>query len=163
MDLLQFPSFLSFDSIYLFVCLFIQPVLRTCYVLGTGYRLPKWLSGKESTYQYRRHRFNSWVRKIHWRRKWQPTPVLLPEKSHGQRSMAGYCPWGCKESNVTEHTHMPYMHFSFGQCYFLWLSVWVLYLENYVLSWNFVPLHMFLRLTKPFLKFIWETTAHVSG
>ena len=37
-----------------------------------------------------------WVRKIPWRRKWQPTPALLPGKSHGQRSLAGYCPWGCK-------------------------------------------------------------------
>ena len=32
-----------------------------------------------------------------WRRKWQPTPVFLPRESHGQRSLAGYSPWGCKE------------------------------------------------------------------
>ena len=38
------------------------------------------------------------VRKIPWRRKWQHTPVFLPEKSHGQRSLAGYSPWGHKES-----------------------------------------------------------------
>ena len=37
-----------------------------------------------------------------WRRKWQPTPVLLPGKSHGQRSLAGYSPWGHKESDTTE-------------------------------------------------------------
>ena len=37
-----------------------------------------WLSGKETTYQYRRHQFHPWVRKIPWRRKWQPTPVFLP-------------------------------------------------------------------------------------
>ena len=43
-----------------------------------------------------------WVRKISWRRKWQPTPVLLPGKFHGQRSLAGYSPWGCKESDTTE-------------------------------------------------------------
>ena len=35
-----------------------------------------------------------WVRKIPWRRKWQPTPVILPGKSHGQRSLVGYNPWG---------------------------------------------------------------------
>ena len=40
--------------------------------------------------------FDSWVRKIPWRRKWQPTPVFLPGKSHGWRSLAGYSPWGCK-------------------------------------------------------------------
>ena len=44
-----------------------------------------------------------------WRRKWQPTPVFLPGKSHGQRSLAGYSPWGHKELDTTErltHTHM---------------------------------------------------------
>jgi len=39
---------------------------------------------------------NSWVRKIPWRRKWQPTPVLLPGKSHEQRSLGSYSPWGLK-------------------------------------------------------------------
>jgi len=37
---------------------------------------------------------NSWVGKIPWRRKWQPTPVFLPGKSHGWRSLVGYSPWG---------------------------------------------------------------------
>ena len=37
-----------------------------------------------------------------WRRKWQPTPVFLPGKSHGQRSLEGYSPWGHKESDRTE-------------------------------------------------------------
>ena len=45
----------------------------------------------------RRCSFNPWVRKIHWRRKWQPTPVFLPGRSHGQRSPAGYSPWDHKE------------------------------------------------------------------
>ena len=56
--------------------------------------------------QCRRHkrcRFNPWVRKIPWRRKRQPVPVILPRKSHGQRSLVGYSPWGCKESDTTEH------------------------------------------------------------
>ena len=54
-------------------------------------------SGKEPTCQCRRqkrHRFNPWVRKISWRRAWQPTLVFLPGKSHGQRSLVGYGPWG---------------------------------------------------------------------
>ena len=42
----------------------------------------------------RRRGFDPWVRKIPWRRKWQPTPVFLPGKSHGQRSLAGYSPCG---------------------------------------------------------------------
>jgi len=37
-----------------------------------------------------------WIRKIPWRRAWQPTPVFLPGESHGQRSLAGCSPWGCK-------------------------------------------------------------------
>ena len=42
------------------------------------------------------------VGKMPWRRKWQPTPVFLPGESHGQRSLAGYRPWGRKESDTTE-------------------------------------------------------------
>ena len=43
----------------------------------------------------------SWVN-LFWRRKWQPTPVNLPGEFHGQRSLAGYSPWVCKESGMTE-------------------------------------------------------------
>ena len=58
--------------------------------------LTRWLSSKEPACQCRRHEFNPWVGKMPWRRKWQPTPVFLPGKSHGQRSLAGYNPWGHK-------------------------------------------------------------------
>ena len=51
-----------------------------------------------------------WVRKISWRRKWQPTPVFLPGKSHGQRSLVGYSPRGRKESYTAEQLHF---HFGF--------------------------------------------------
>ena len=46
--------------------------------------------------QCRRLRLNPWVGEIPWRRKWQPTPVILHGKSYGQRSLAGYSPWGYK-------------------------------------------------------------------
>ena len=46
-----------------------------------------------------------WVGKISWRRKWQPTPVLLPGKFHGLRSLVGYSSWGHKESDTTERLH----------------------------------------------------------
>ena len=49
--------------------------------------------------------FDPWVGKITWRRKWLPTPVPLPGKSHGQRSLVGYSPWGHKESDTTEWLH----------------------------------------------------------
>jgi len=61
----------------------------------------RWLSGKEFSYQYRRHRFTSRVGKILWRRAWQPTPVFLPREAHGQRSLAGYSPWGHKQFEKT--------------------------------------------------------------
>ena len=44
------------------------------------------------------------LRRFPWRRAWQPTPVSLPGKSHGQRSLGGYSPWGCKELGMTEAT-----------------------------------------------------------
>ena len=62
-------------------------------------------SGEESACQCRRHKrqpLSPWVGKIPWRRKWQPTPVFLPRKIHGLRSLAGYSPWGHKESDTTE-------------------------------------------------------------
>ena len=58
--------------------------------------------GKESACYYRRCRFNPWDRKVPWRSKWQPTPVFMPGKSRGPRSLVGYSPWGRKESDTTE-------------------------------------------------------------
>ena len=55
-----------------------------------------WLGSKESACQCRRCGIDPWVEKIPWRRKWQPTSVFLPGKSHGQRSLVGYSPWGLK-------------------------------------------------------------------
>ena len=52
--------------------------------------------------QYRRPGFDPLVGKIPWRRKWQHTPVFLPGKSHGQRSLVGYSLWGCKELDTTQ-------------------------------------------------------------
>ena len=48
---------------------------------------------------------------VPWRRKWQPTPVFLPGKSHGRRSPVGYSPWGHKESDMTEPLHFIYTVF----------------------------------------------------
>ena len=74
--------------------------------------LPRWLSSKESAYQCKRHEFDPWVRKIPWSRKWQPIPLFLPGKSHGQ-SLVSYTPMGHKESDMAEqlstaHTHSKY-------------------------------------------------------
>ena len=60
---------------------------------------------KESSCQCRRLRFNPWFGKLLWRRIWQPTPVFLPGKSCGQRSLVGCSPWGLRELDAIEHTH----------------------------------------------------------
>ena len=69
-------------------------------------RLPSWLRWWRICLQCRKPRFNSWVGKTSWSRKWQPTPVFFPGKTHGQRSLADYSPWGCKELDTNEQlTH----------------------------------------------------------
>ena len=68
---------------------------------------PDRISGREPTSQCQRHRrtqVQSLGRKIPWRRTWQPTPVFLSRESHGQRSLAGYSPWGLNELGTTEAT-----------------------------------------------------------
>ena len=53
--------------------------------------------------------FNPWVRKIPWRRIWQPTPGFLPEKFHGQRNLGGYSPWSYRELNTNKQLSIFYM------------------------------------------------------
>ena len=67
--------------------------------------LPWWLRWLSVCLQHRRPGFDPWVGKIPWRRKWQPTPVLLPGKFHGPRSLVVYSPWRHKESDMTERLH----------------------------------------------------------
>ena len=50
-------------------------------------------------------RFDPWVGKIPWSRRWPPTPVFLPGKSQGERSVVGYSPQGRKDLDMTEHVH----------------------------------------------------------
>ena len=76
-------------------------VLKINYCLN----FPGGSDGKSVCLQYGRPGFNPWIRKILWRRKWQPTPVLLPGKSHGWRSVVCYSPRGRKESDMTERLH----------------------------------------------------------
>ena len=71
--------------------------------------LPWWLRWLSVCLQCGRPGFDPWVGKIPWRRKWQSTPVQLPGKSHGQRSLVGYSPWGCKESDTTERLYLTFI------------------------------------------------------
>ena len=78
-------------------------------ILFSGLSL--WFSGKESTCQCRRYGFDSCIGKISWRRKWQPTPVVLPGKSHGQRSLAGYSLWSHKRVGHSLETKQQQSYF----------------------------------------------------
>ena len=71
-------------------------------ITSSNLKVVQWLKKKKIHLPSRRCSFNPWVGKIPWRREWKPTPVLLLGESHGQRSLAGYSPWGCKELAMTE-------------------------------------------------------------
>ena len=75
--------------------LFLQMVCIFCGLVDAC-MFPRWLSGKESACQCSRCGFDPWVGKSPCRRKWLPTPVFLPGKSHRQRSLVGYSLWGYK-------------------------------------------------------------------
>ena len=81
---MDFFKYLGFEYVY-------------TYIIGLSW----WLGSKESAGQSKRHGFNSWVRKIPWKRKQQSTAGILPGKFHGPRILAGYSPWGCKELDTT--------------------------------------------------------------
>ena len=71
--------------------------------------------------------FYGWVVLYCWRRKWQPTPVLLPGKFHGSRSLVGYSPWGHKESDTIER-----LHFHFQYC-----CMYIPHLDPFICWWTF--------------------------
>ena len=97
-------------------------------------------SGKEFVCQWRRHKrqgFDLWVGKIPWRRKWQPAPIFLLGKSHGQRSLVGFTPWDCKELDKTEwlrkHTYLLVQYLK------LLRTLGVLGLVGFTDGWGWIP------------------------
>ena len=66
--------------------------------------LPRWLTVTCWFKRCQRLWLNPSIRKIPWKRKWQPIPVVLPGKSHGKRSLVGYSTWSHKDSDMTENT-----------------------------------------------------------
>ena len=77
--------------------------------------------------------FDPWVGKITWRRKWQPTPVFLPGKSHGPWSLVGYRPWGRKESETTEWLHFTFLLIQWLRILFPMQGIWV---QSLVRDWR---------------------------
>ena len=91
------------SPVLIIICYWIRLFfLIHCHDLGLPWRLSRW----RNHLQCRRPGFDPWVRKIPLRRKWEPSPVFLPEKSHGQKSPVGYSPQGLKELGMTAHTHV---------------------------------------------------------
>ena len=86
-------------------------------------------SDKKKIYlQCRRPRFNPWVRKVSWRRKWLPTPVFLPGEFHGEKSLVGYSPWGCKESDTTERLTFSHIIFKKHVIFICLLTMYISFL-----------------------------------
>ena len=122
------------------------PVLCFEMPVGLVWAFPGGSDGKRMCLQCRRPRLDPWVRKIPWRRKWQPTPVFLPGKSHGWRSLAGYSPWGHMESDAIEQLHFftsSWVWCDFGQPIYQssgLCSCVAGELAWHVLLWNLLPL-----------------------
>ena len=102
--------------------------------------LPGWHNGKEHAYQCRRHKrrvFDPWVGKIPWTKKWQPTPVFLPGDSHGQRSLMGYSPWGCKRAGH-DWSHFIHMHTCFHNPFFFFQTPIILGYKSTISSLSLI-------------------------
>ena len=95
-----------------------DPVQRACICITALLEMvfPSGSVGKESACQCRRHRFDPWVGRIPWRRKWQTNPASLSGESQAQRSPADYSPWGqrVKHGLATKHAftlvEMPFLY-----------------------------------------------------
>ena len=103
--------------------------------------------------KHRRQSFNHWVAKTPWRRKWHPTPVFLPGKSHGQRSLEGYSPMGSQRvghdwatKRLSTHTHLPsywivlisVLSVFYIQAHCQICGLWIVYICKDDLTFNFL-------------------------
>ena len=96
-----------------------------CFTQYQVYGRPSWLRSKEFACQFRRCRrlgFEPQVGKIPWRRKWQPTTVLLPGDSQGQRGLEGHRPRGREEWHLAKHMHTKYVTEVFSLCWSVTLA-----------------------------------------
>ena len=96
-------------------------IFRGVYAFLLGF--PGGACGKEHACQCRKHkrcRFNPWVRKIPWRKAYQPTPVFLLGKCYGKRNLVGYSPWDHKESDMNEHSTVQFILNTLNTLRFRW-------------------------------------------
>ena len=101
------PSYLYPES-YIKICT--QMFLSALFIVAKNWKQPGCFSvGEQITVVHPGNR---------WRRKWQPTPILFPGKSYGQRSLVGYSPWGHEELDMTERLNNNNNHRPVDQVYF---------------------------------------------
>ena len=104
-SILQYPCFYQLTCLQISLIKSREKMLN----LGTMSASPQMVRGWGiylPTQETREMWVDPWVGKIPWRRKWQPTPVFLPGESHGQRSLAGYGPWGQRVRRNRAHAHI---------------------------------------------------------
>ena len=105
-----------------------------------------------------RPRFDPWVGKIPWRRKWKSSPGLLPGKSHGQRSLVGYSPWGRKELDTTERLHFHLLAWDECNCAVAWAFFGIAFLRDWNENWPFPVLWPLLSF--PYFLAYWVQHFH---
>ena len=93
------------------VCVCVCVYAHICFSGGASGKGPSCQCGR-----HKRCRFNSWIGKISWRRELLPTPAFLPGESHGQRNLAGYSPWDCKELDMMHTCLSVYLSIMLGSC-----------------------------------------------
>ena len=91
--------------------------------------------------------FSPCVRRISWRREWLPTPVCLPGKFHGQRSLAGYSLWSCKKLDSTERpTHKESSRDKYTIHLILPLSMFFSHIMHSSLTPNYQPIYLYIHI-----------------
>ena len=125
-----------------------------------GNCFPGGASGEELAYQCRRHKrcgLDPWVGEIPLRRAWQPTPVFLPGESHGQRSLAGYSPWGRRVGHDWNDLACSLLFTSLYLLLLLYMKLYHTHPPNWVLIIDFSWLLIFILLLK------WHPFSSVTG
>ena len=97
-----FPATCPLPRISLLICSYLPAVIILIFIFLLRYRGFPGFSAIKNPSAIQERSLVPGVEKICWRRNWQSTPVFLPEKPHGQRSLEGYSPHGCKELDTTE-------------------------------------------------------------
>ena len=129
--------------------------------------IPWWLRGESVCPQCGRPGFDSWVRKIPWKRKWQPTPVFSPGESHGWRSLMGYSPRGRRVGHdwaTSPHLHVYFLILVLNHICFL--LVWVFFCNT--MGIVFLREHLFVivlgnreTIELEHFNFLWEDQLNV--